>query len=270
MPSLLDRLSRRFGAWGVPHVTAALILGQVAAFVLNWDRPDVAAKLTLMPDRVLDGEVWRLVTFVFYPPLTNPILAFFGWYLLFLMGNALEESWGAFRYNIYLLIAYVATVIAAFALPRAEGTNVYMLSSVFLAFATLFPNFEICLFFLLPVKIKYLALLTWILYLLPFLAGDWEGAALVLAAVSNYLLFFGRDIWSLVRHNKRRMDFQRRRQTLATAHRIIHTCAVCGATQDTHPQREFRYCSKCQGSFAYCDEHLRNHEHVVTTAAPEA
>ncbi len=84
---------------------------------------------------------------------------------------------------------------------------------------------------------------------------------MVLAAVSNYLLFFGRDIWDLVRHNKRRMDYQRRRQKLDTPKRIIHRCTVCGATQDSHPQLEFRYCSKCNGAVAYCDRHLRDHAH---------
>lgn len=268
MPSLLDHLNRRYGRWGVPHVTAVLILGQIAAFVLVWGHPELAGKLELVPDRVLDGEVWRLATFVFYPPLTNPICAFFGWYLLFLMGTSLEATWGDFRYNVYLLIGYLATVAAAFALPQAAGTNAYLLASVFLAFAALFPKFEICLFFLLPVKVKYLALVTWIFYALPFLQGDWEGAALVLAAVSNYLLFFGRDIWALVLGNKRHMEHKWGRQALGAAQRIIHTCRTCGATQDSHPQRDFRYCSKCQGTHAYCDQHLRSHAHVVAEDVP--
>jgi hypothetical protein len=261
MPTPLDRLANRFSRWAVPNVTPVLILGQVAAFLLTLGRPEFAAKLSLVPDRVIAGEVWRLVTFVFYPPTTNPIFALFAWYLLYLMGGALEEYWGAFRYNVYLLISYVATILAAFTLPSREGTNAYMLGSVFLAFATLFPNFELSLFFVLPVKVKYLALMTWILYFFTAALGDWEGRAMVLAAVSNYLLFFSRDIWHLVRHNKRRMDYQRRRQKLDTPPRIIHRCTVCGATQDSHPQREFRYCSKCNGNFAYCDQHLRDHVH---------
>lgn len=268
MPTLLDRLNRRYGRWGVPHVTALLVLGQVAAFVLFWGRPGLVDKIALKPDRVLDGEVWRLVTFLFDPPLGNPICAFFAWYLLFLMGTALEHSWGDFRYNVYLLIGYLATVIAAFVSPRAPGTNGYMLASVFLAFATLFPNFEICIFFLLPVKVKWLALITWIFYAVPFLEGDWEGAALVVAAVCNYLLFFGRDIWIRVRDNKWHMESTWRRQTLGTPSRIIHTCRVCGATQDSHPQLEFRYCSKCHGNHAYCDQHLRSHEHIAAQDVP--
>ncbi len=174
MPTPLDRLANRFGGWAVPNVTTGLILGQIAAFVLSWEQPEFAAKLTLVPDRVIAGEPWRLVSFVFYPPTMSPICAFFGWYLLYLMGGALEELWGAFRYNVYLLISYLATILAAFTLPSAEGTSAYMLGSVFLAFATLFPNFELCLFFLLPVKVKYLALLTWIFYFFTIVSGEWE------------------------------------------------------------------------------------------------
>ncbi len=262
MPTLLDRLNRRYGRWGVPNVTSALIVGQIAAYVLSLTQPNYADRLTLVPELVLAGQFWRLFTFVVYPPITNPIFALFAWYLLHLMGDALEQQWGAFRYNVYLLIGYFATVAAAFVVPREPGTNAYLLGSIFLAFATLFPNFELSIFFLFPVKVKYLALLTWIGYIYQAVFGDWDARLLVLAAVANYLLFFGRDIWNMARYNKRRMDSHGPRQALAPR-RIIHHCNVCGATQDTHPQREFRYCSKCSGSYAYCEEHLRDHVHVV-------
>lgn len=261
MPTPLDRLAKRFSRWAVPNVTAGLILGQVATFLLTFGHPELAERLTLLPDRIMAGEVWRLVTFVFFPPLTNPIFAFFAWYLLYLMGTALEQQWGDFRYNVYLGISYLATILAAFAIPGAEGTNAFMLGSVFLAFATLYPNFELCLFFVLPVKVKYLAMLTGIGYFLTLTLGSWEGRAMVLAAVSNYLLFFGRDIWHLMSDNRRRMETRARRQRLDSPPRIIHRCTVCGATQDTHPERDFRYCSKCEGTLAYCDQHLRDHAH---------
>jgi hypothetical protein len=117
----------------------------------------------------------------------------------------------------------------------------------------------------LPVKIKYLALLEWITYFLSFAFGDWMQKAMVLAAVSNFLLFFGKDIFRSVLDGKRRMEWNARH--LAKRDKPFHTCAICGATERTHPKMDFRYCTKCEGSYEYCAEHLPTHEHVVKQAA---
>ena len=267
--SLLERLEQKLRRFAVPHVTLALVFCQVLAYAVIQAQPEPKLKqalqerLLLIPDLVLAGEAWRLATFLVVPPITNIFFAFFFWYLFYLMGTALENYWGAFRYNLYLLIGYVATVAVSFLTPALPSSNGYLQASVFLAFAFLNPDFEIYLFFLLPVKIKWLALLTWIGYALAVVSGDWHGRALVLASVANFLLFFGRDIVERVRVGRRRMAVQAAR--FAVKERpYFHRCTVCGITDRTHPAMDFRYCSKCAGARGYCMDHLRNHEHITT------
>jgi hypothetical protein len=270
--SLLDRLDRKFGRFAIPQVTAGLIACQVIVFLLiqGMPRPEgaepIEMRLLLIPERVLAGEVWRLATFLVMPPMGNPVFAFFFWYLFYLMGTALERYWGTFRYNVYLLIGYVATVAVSFLTPQMPSSNAFVEGSVFLAFAFLCPDFELYLFFLLPVKIKWLALIAWIGYGLALIFGDWLMRLLVLASVCNFLLFFGKDLVLRVRTGWRSMSRQATRLT-AKAPAYFHRCAVCGITDRTHPQMDFRYCSQCAGNHGYCQEHLRNHEHVTAGEA---
>jgi hypothetical protein len=219
----------------------------------------ILERVVLVPALALAGEWWRLVTFLFIPPLTNPIFAFFAWYLFYLMGTALEGHWGAFRYNLFLVVGYLVTVAVTFLFPYSAATNVFLFGSVFLAFAHLFPDFQLYIFFILPVKIKWLALLTWIGYAYQFLAGSWPVRFLVLASISNYLLFFGRDIVLRMRAGKRVMTAQARE--LTGTKEAFHTCSACGVTDLSHPRMQFRYCPEC-GGLGYCEEHIFNHEHV--------
>jgi hypothetical protein len=268
--SLLSTLDRRFGHLGIPRVTLYIVLGQAFFYVAQFARPDVIPRIQLIPDRVLAGEWWRLLTFIVSPPMTNPIFAFFGLYLFWLMGSALEQQWGAFRYNVYLLIAYVATIATAFFFPSFPATNTYVETTVFLAFATLFPNFEILLFFILPVKVKWLGLLTGLFFAYSAVTGPWPVRAAILAGVSNYLLFFARDIVDGMRSGKKRMDHRARfaGQSFAPepdAATARHTCTTCGITDVTHPRMDFRYCDLCDGHHGYCESHAKNHEHKRAT-----
>jgi hypothetical protein len=278
--SLLSRLERKFQRYAIPNVTLMIIIGQVLLYVIaRVSHPpggavgggvDLLDRVRLDPAKILDGEVWRLITFVFDPPLTNVIFAFFFWYLFYLMGSTLEVSWGAFRYNVFLTIGYVATVAAAFASHFTAGpgqwpaTNAFLYGTVFLAFARLYPEFVMYLFFVLPVKIRWLAMLQWIFYGITFLFGDWMQKAMVAASVANYLLFFGRDILSDMRQGHRRMKFQAR--SLRSPRRVVHKCRSCGLTSESAPQMQFRYCSKCDADSCYCTDHLHNHEHVARAA----
>jgi hypothetical protein len=282
--SLLSRLESKLGRYAVPNLTMFLIAGQVIAYIAQMapappGAVPVASKLALMPDRVMHGEWWRVITFVFDPPITNPLFAFFAWYLFYLMGTTLESTWSAFRYNVYLAIGYFASIASAFVfwfatgMPGQSATNAFLYGSVFLAFARLYPDFELQLLFILPVKIKWLALLTWIGYGWTLVAADsWLTRVMVLAAVLNYLLFFGRDIARGMKHSHRGMQFRAkalRSPAASSVHggpRLIHTCRVCGLTSESAPKTQFRYCSKCNGEFCYCPEHLQNHEHTGKSA----
>jgi len=255
----LDTLEKKFRRYAVHNITLYLILGQVLFFVFRLSGRFILERIVLIPDYVLMGEWWRLITFLFIPPITNPIFAFFAWYMFYLMGNALEDHWGAFRYNLFLIIGYVVTVAVSFILPMYAATNLFIGGSVFLAFAFLYPDFTLYIFFILPVKIKWLALLTWIGYAYEVLFGSWSTRLLVLASISNFLLFFGRDIIWRVKTGKKVMATQARQ--FSGKREAFHTCSTCGITDLSHPQMEFRYCPEC-GGLGYCMDHIENHEHA--------
>ncbi len=256
--ALLDKLERKLRRYAIPNVTIYLILGQVLFFVLEMSGRFIIDRIVLIPSLVLMGEWWRLITFLFIPPAASPIFIFFAWYMFYLMGTALEGHWGAFRYNLYLLVGYLVTVAVTFLFPYSAATNIFIAGSVFLAFAFLYPDFQIYIFFILPVKIKWLALLTWIGYAYELIVGTWLERVLVLASISNFLLFFGKDISWRMRTGRRRMAEQARQ--FSGIKEAFHTCATCGKTDISHPQMEFRYCSDC-GGLGYCTEHIFNHEH---------
>jgi hypothetical protein len=271
--SLLSKLNAKFGRYGIPNLTVILIVGQVFLYVAaqldeNNQKFNILDRIQMYPARVLSGEWWRVVTYLFNPPGMNLIFAFFFWYLFYLMGTTLEATWGAFRYNIYLLIGYVASIACAFGVYFATGglvpipaTNLFLQGTVFFAFARFFPDFTLNVMLVIPIKIKWLAAIQWGMYGFTFLFGGWMEKAMVLASVVNYLLFFGSDIWDDIKQGHRRT--MHRARSVRAPLRIVHTCRKCGITSDDAPHMQFRYCSKCEGDSCYCPAHLREHEHVV-------
>jgi hypothetical protein len=285
MPTMkwIDRLDAKLGRWAVPNLTVFLIAGQVLMYVVSSAPepfgPQVLENLDFMPDKVVAGEWWRVITFLFTPPSTNVLFAFFFWYLFYLFGTTLEENWGAFRYNVYLLLGYLASVTMAFVTWSTLGTggqaatNAFLYGTVFLAFARLYPEFTMYIFFVLPIKARWLATFQWIMYGVTFLfANAWLVRALVVAAVFNYLVFFGRDIVRDMRHRHRKMQFQAKTlqgkgKNGPRGRKMAHECHVCGLSSADAPRTLFRYCSECGGDYCYCPDHIGNHEHVKVEAS---
>jgi hypothetical protein len=191
--------------------------------------------------------------------VANPIFFFLAMYFLFLFGNALENHWGAFRYNLYLLIGWAATVAVAVALPTGPATNMALMESIFLAFALLYPDFQILLFFVFPVKVKYLAVVVWLSYLFMFFDGSWLQKLVVLASVANFLLFFHKEVWQLLKGVPRRLMV--RPQAARSVDEPFNRCMTCGVTEKSNPRMEFRYCAQCAGTLCYCIEHIHAHAH---------
>jgi hypothetical protein len=224
-------------------------------------------KLLLVPYLVTHGEAWRLITFIFIPPPSSPWFIAFALYLFYLFGTSLEQHWGALHFNLFLLTGYVLTTGIAFLTPDVVATNLFIGSAVFLAFAYLFPDFVMYIFFILPVKIKWLGLLTWIGYCWAFFTGGWSTRFSIIAGVGNFLIFFSRDIVLSIVQGRRRMNIQAQKLSRQSDEREPrHTCHVCGKTDISNPELDFRYCSKCAGDQCYCPEHLRAHEHVLNTS----
>jgi|ETNmetMinimDraft_25_1059894.scaffolds.fasta_scaffold17527_2 membrane protein implicated in regulation of membrane protease activity len=259
--NFLDRLEKRLGTFAIPHLTFVLVMGQLCIFVFGHVDARILDLLNFDPVLFQSGEVWRIVTFLFIPPSMHPISAFFGLYLFYLMGGALEAEWGYFRYNIYIFTGSLATVISAFLAQDAVVTNAYIGGSVFLAFAYLYPNFEILLFFILPIKVRYLAMFTWIIYGFSFVTGDWMTRFLVFASVSNFFLFFGKRILGRMRQSQRKMS--RDVKHLKNKMQPFHICQSCKKTERTDPEEDFRVCPECAGGEEYCQEHIFDHEHVT-------
>ncbi len=269
---MLDKFQRRFGRFAIPNLTLVIIAGQVFFYLLNYSNPEILGAVNsldgeythgmidLVPSLVLGGQYWRLVTFIFTPPSEHAIFMIFAWYIFFLMGTALEGTWSAFRYNLFLLIGYLATLCAAFTVPEAAATTAFIGGSVFLAFAYMFPDFTLHLFFVLPIRIKWLAMLTWIMYFFVLVTGSLQVIGLLGASLVNYFVFFGRDIALRMRSGHRTMRSQAKHIARQTVPR--HCCRICGITNLTHPDMDFRYCSACADTSCYCEEHLRNHAHL--------
>ena len=257
--SLLDRLEKLIRPVAIPNITLYLIFGQIFAYGA-WKVGQInLGPIMLLPALVLKGEIWRLITFLFVPPNAHPALIAFAWYIFYLMGDALEHHWGTARYNLYLLIGWAATVLAAFVAPYSLVSNAFLAGSVFLAFAWLNPNFPLALFLILPIKVKWLALLACLGYGYSFVVGSMAIRLSIVAAVLNFLLFFGRDIILLIRAQKRQRTDHAERERVASEPR--HTCLVCRKTDQTDPMEDFRYCSKCAGAACYCEDHIRSHQH---------
>ncbi len=260
---MLPWLERRLERYAIPNMTGLIIAGQVIVFAGLHANPNVMENIVFSREGVLRGEAWRLVSHLFIPPSMSVLWAFFAWYVFYLMGNALEQTWGTFRYNVYLLTGWLATTAAGFIVPGGASYNGFLGGSVFLAFAALYPNFQLSIFFLLPIRVYWLALITWLFFGWRFVFGVNEERIAIAASVANFLLFFHRDILARIRGGRRSMSsgFDRIRRESANK-TISHVCHICGVTSDTNPDADFRYCSKCEGEYCYCEDHIRNHEHI--------
>ncbi len=256
--NFLDRLVRPIA---IPNLTQIIIAGQALLFLAAMGNPGMVGRATLVWSQVLQGEVWRLLTFLLIPVSFSPLWLFFALYIFYMFGTALEQYWGVVRYNAFLWLGALLTIASAALVPDMPVSGTFLYGTVFLAFATYNPDFTLNLFFILPVKVKWLAWFQAAGYVLLFLGGNWGIKLTVLASVGNYLIFFAPTVISWARNRQRRMQWESRQ--LKPGKQPRHTCAVCGKNSDTDPNAEFRYCSKCGGEKAYCEEHLRDHEHVA-------
>jgi hypothetical protein len=267
--ALLNRLERIFGRFAIPNISLYLVLGQVLFWSVTFLGFFDLERIALLPLAVQAGEVWRLVTFLLLPPNSHPVFIAFAWYMFWMMGSALEGYWGVFRYNLFIFLGWVLTVAAAWLFPSIYATNVFLAGGVFLAFAFLNPDFEFLIFFILPVKIKWLALIQWVFYGYALVVGSWPVRLAVLASVGNFLVFFAGDLIQLIRTGRRRMEHQARQAAVRESeNEPRHRCHICGKTEQTHPQMDFRYCSKCAGDECYCTEHIANHAHTTAAKPP--
>jgi hypothetical protein len=262
---LLARLERRFGQYAPGHLTYLLIGAQLVGLLAGVAAQDTLALLHFDIDLILAGQGWRLLTWLAIPPTMTPIWALFALYWLYIIGTQLESEWGSFKFTVYWLFGVVGTIVAA-SIAHAPANSAVFILTLFLAFATLWPNYELRVFFFVPVKVKWLAYLD-AAYLVQYTLqqpGLWK--LLPLMAVGNYLLFFGPTLYAHLRGMSREAQRAGARNRMRAAHDavalpLVRKCAICGAS-NADPEVDIRVCNcdKCGGVRRdLCLPHARNH-----------
>lgn len=277
--NFLNKMERKFGRYSIRNLTKYLILCYVIGYVLNFVGSatgfPVSAYLTMDPVLVLRGQIWRLVTWVLIPPSGLNFFTIIMLFFYYSLGTSLERTWGDFRYNVYIFSGMLFTIIGAFLMYAVMGpiaslysraiSTYYINLSIFLAFAANFPDMQVMLYFAIPVKIKWMAYLDIAYLAYAFIRSGWGTRMTITASLLNFVLFF------LLTRNFNRInpkEVHRRQQFKKAVHPKMapgvtkHKCAVCGRTEEDGDNLEFRFCSKCNGNYEYCQEHLFTHEHV--------
>lgn len=282
MKNLLNKAERRFGKYSIQGLMKYIIAISIAGAVIGIINSDIYYYyLSLDFYAIAHGQIWRLVTFLLYPELTgvNPIdILIFGLmsWVYYSIGTSLERTWGAFRFNLYYLSGIVLSVVAALIIQLTLGVVwpigfTYINQALFLAFAFLFPNTTFLLFYIIPVKAKWLGIFyaaVTALDVFQLLTSNTKGGFVwgvaIIISMLNFIIFFvsshsnGKPSYKTY---KRRAEF--RKEASPKVQPIYrHRCAICGRTERDGADLEFRYCSKCDGNYEYCSDHIFTHEHV--------
>jgi len=250
----LERIARPLA---VPHVFPAIVIGQVFFYLVSLLGLFDESRLWFVWSEIFAGEWWRLLTFLVSPPDVHWVWFAFAVSCLFSLGGALAEEWGTLRFNLFILLGAVFTVSAALLTPNTPIGSGFIAGTIFLAFAYLNPNYVFHIYFILPVRAKYLALITLFFYTLAFVSGGMATRLSVIAALGNCAVFLGPQLLADLRGGRRQLAFRARRKAAdreAAAAGPRHVCVVCGKNSDTHPHEDFRYRADDR---CYCSEHLR-------------
>lgn len=297
MSGLINKWERKYGRFAVKNLTLYMIIMYIAGFLMELvARNFLYEYLTLDVYRILHGEVWRLVSWLFMPPGQLGFFTIFMLMLYYWLGNALERQWGSFKYNLFIFSGIFFTIVGAFIVHlililntgdiagadimvsqlsyvAAMGYNTYFINtSIFLAFASIFPDVRLYLYFLIPVKIKWLAALDIALLVFLFIKGSLVSRVNIIASILNVVIYIliarkaqSRTAYDSGRDKQKtyaKMFHNRENQTNTDKGTIYkHKCYICGRTDLTNPELEFRFCSKCKGAFEYCNDHLFTHVH---------
>ncbi|MEY2519973.1 MAG: hypothetical protein QOF24_1732 [Verrucomicrobiota bacterium] len=251
--SFLDKLERRLGFIAIPGLMRAIVTLNALIFVLVLLNQGFDSYLTLDMARIRAGEVWRLVTYIFVPQTAHFLLVMIALWFLWFIGDGLERAWGAFRLTLYFLVGMLGTTVAA-VLSNSQFSNQMLFTSLFFAFAHFYPDEVIYVFFILPLKIKWVAWIYAGFLGVGFVTQSNSYRLAVIAALSNYLIFFGPEV---IQNLRQRKEIAGRRKRFEVQSRSdeepLHKCATCGATELSDPSLEFRVASDGE---EYCIAHL--------------
>jgi membrane associated rhomboid family serine protease len=250
---LLDKLERRIGFIAIPGLIRAVVTLNVLVFILVYLNKGFDSYLALDIGRIRAGEVWRLVTYIFVPQMSHPLLVLIALWFLWFIGDGLERAWGPFRLTLYFLVGMIGTTLAAL-LSSSQFSNQMLFTTLFFAFAHFYPEEVIYVFFILPLKIKWIAWVYAGFLVLAFVTQSNAYRMALIAALSNYLIFFGPEVIQQVRHRKEVAGRRKRFEIQSRSdEEPLHKCATCGATELSDPNLEFRV---ARDGEEYCLPHL--------------
>lgn len=272
----IDRFCREHPNFGIPNLMLYIAIANAAIGLIDsFSMSEVTLSSILFFYRpyILQGQIWRIFTFVLLPQSGNLFLLLLSAYFYYWIGSTLEREWGTARFTLFYASGILFNIIFGFIFGYADMH--YINLSMFFSFAFLFPDMQVLVMFFLPVKMKWLAWIDAILFAWDVVASlisrNFLGALLPIVAILNFFIFFWGDIIERINYRKQRFQHQHSAQTInfkkATKSvyqekGYLHKCAVCGKTDTDYPDMEFRYCSKCNGSYCYCEEHINNHAHI--------
>ena len=294
--SFSDKMEQRLSRYAIPNITFYLVALYAIGYVFQLFKPEAISFLTLEPYYILHGQVWRLFSWLMIPPEYNLFFALLMMYFYCSIGHSLEQVWGTYRMNVYIFSGLLFTLLGSFGLYAVFGTasvgsgflfsTSYINMSLFLAYAATFPDMQVLLFFIIPIRVKYLGIIYAILLIVSCIQGGPIIWVVIGSSLLNFLVFFltsRKKVRLSPEQLRARIKYKRAAAQSAAMYggqakntastnttrssqmqpKITkHKCAVCGRTNESHPDLEFRFCSKCNGGYEYCQDHLFTHEHV--------
>ena len=277
MRKKIDLFCYKHPNFGIRNLMRYIVIASAVIWILQFIMPGIVDYLAFSPSYILQGQVWRLISFIFIPVSTN-FLAFIAFYFYYMVGNILEAKWGTGRFTIYFFSGVLFTIVYGFLIYFLTGVSYpvradYIYLSMFFSFAALFPDMQVLLFFILPIRIKWLALVNAALFLWGIVMTRFPFNLLPVVAVLNFFLFCGGDLFDKLRgwikgrqSRVKTVDFRKESERIRREQQsnlYTHKCAVCGRTDADHPELEFRYCSKCAGYHCFCQDHINSHIHFT-------
>ncbi len=271
--------------FGIANLTLLLIAGYVIGYILQIVSPTILGYMTLDANQILHGQVWRLITWLIIPPSSFDVFTLLILYFYYRIGTLLEHIWGTAKYSRYILGGIALTIVSNFlllaylkfgmgltgemleyysAIASISFSTYYINMSIFMGYAATFPDMMILYFFVIPLKVKVLGIIDLIMLLSYFFTGGVFVKFAIGAALINMGVFL---LTNKVAINPKQIVRQQSfKKEVAQATKMTpknrHKCTICGQTEETNPELEFRYCSKCNGNHEYCSNHLFTHEHI--------
>ena len=293
----MEKLERKFGKYAIPNLIIYILVAYGIGYVLILFSPDFYEMLQMNPAAIFHGQVWRLVTWITCIPESLDIFTVLMFMFYYWIGKTLEGIWGSFRYNVYMFLGIILTglgpilmylvigVMYGFSTANLYGASLtsstyYINLTSFLAFALIFPNQEVYFMFIFRVKMKWLAIADGVLLAYSFLSNIGYAvrassgevrlyaisrAVCLLCSVASFLIYYfsTRNYKRFSPKEVKRRHKYHKQVREAKDRGTKHYCAICGRTEVSNPELQFRYCSKCKGNLEYCNDHLFTHQHKM-------